>query len=70
MIDAAVMQQVHGRLEETLEELVTLATQLTNADGVGKDTYFALGQTAGHLSKAKALLGRDIDDLTPRTKPE
>jgi hypothetical protein len=69
MTDSLVLQQVHGRLDEIHEELVTLASRLAQADGIVRaDTYFALGQAAGQFSKAKALLGRDIDDLgrTPK----
>lgn len=68
MTDMERLKEAHARLEDMLQELVAIATQLPNADGVGKDTYFGLGQAAGLLSKTKALLGRDIDDLARPTQ--
>lgn len=65
MIDRPTMQQAHGQLEESLDELLAVSKLLTQLTGVGNDTYFALGQAFGLISKAKALLGRDIDSLPP-----
>lgn len=50
---------IHAVLAETLEKLVGLHG---NCDKVSPDTAFAIGLAAGTIMKAKALVGRDIDN--------
>lgn len=63
MADIDQWKATHAALGAQLTELLMLARALT---GASSDTYFALGEAAGVISKAKGLLGRDIDDATRR----
>jgi hypothetical protein len=54
---------VHGRLEILLAHLLRLRPLIAEA---GADTNFAIGHAAGRIEKAKALVGRDIDQLSGR----
>jgi hypothetical protein len=49
---------IHATLQRAYDEVATL---YRNVDGVSPDTAFAIGEALGVLSKAKALVGRDID---------
>jgi hypothetical protein len=52
-------ENVHGTLQSAFEEVLRVSN---NFDGLKTDTIFALGEAIGILAKAKALVGRDIDD--------
>jgi hypothetical protein len=52
-------KDIHRTLQIVFEELLRVAQ---NFDGLKMDTVFALGEAMGFVSKAKALVGRDIDD--------
>lgn len=55
------MEVVHGILQVAFDGL----SQMSRAGapvGISIDTAFACGEVTGLLAKAKALLGRDIDD--------
>ncbi len=51
--------QIHALLAEVFEKLASLHGHL---DDVRADTAFNIGLAAGQVSKAKALIGREIDD--------
>ena len=54
------LEEIYKRL---LEAFGLLGDMYGNLDGAIKvDTAFALGEALGVVSKAKALVGRDIDD--------
>jgi hypothetical protein len=57
------LQEVHGVLREALDRLARLHGEL---DSVSTDTAFAIGEALGMISRAKALVGRDIDDARQR----
>ena len=52
-------QEIHIILQTTYDHLTAL---YGNLQGWPTDTVFALGEAAGIIAKAKALVGRDIDD--------
>jgi len=51
-------EAIHAVLMEAFGQVSTLRG---NVDGVSCDSAFAIGECLGQLSKAKALVGRDID---------
>ena len=51
-------KEIHAVLQQAFDALIALHGQI---DGVSPDTAYAIGEATGVLSKAKALLGRDID---------
>lgn len=57
-------EQVHETLEIAFETLAELRGQLEG--DLRTDTAFALGEALGTVFKAKALVGRDIDDARER----
>ena len=52
--------EIHVRLRAAFEALSPIFRNLEN--DVRVDTAFAIGELTGMISKAKALVGRDIDD--------
>jgi hypothetical protein len=54
------LTEIHAVLREALEAVLSLHGQLP--DETAPDTAFAIGEAGGLLSRAKALVGRDIDD--------
>lgn len=55
------LKELHEKLQLMFEELGALRKDPVLYE-TGTDTVFALGEVMGVLSKAKALVGRDIDD--------
>lgn len=56
------LKAAHAKLHAMVEEIHRLNAQGL-LDGASMDTIFAVGEAMGVISKAKALLGRDIDTL-------
>jgi hypothetical protein len=54
------LRELHAILERAFKELAEVHGQVP--EGTGVDSALAVGYTLGCLSKAKALVGRDIDD--------
>jgi hypothetical protein len=54
-------KSAHATLVKAFD--LVISTRLVVA-GLSADTAFAIGEAAGALSKARALLGRDIDQAT------
>lgn len=54
------LEVAHATLEAAYLTVLSLRGQLEHAS---TDTIFAIGEAAGLIAKAKALLGRDIDQL-------
>lgn len=52
-------REVHTTLEQAFEQLLTLRDSL---DRLSSDTAYSIGLATTTISKAKALVGRDIDD--------
>jgi hypothetical protein len=52
------LANAHGILASALELVISVRGLL---QGASSDTLFAAGEAAGVISKAKALVGRDID---------
>jgi hypothetical protein len=63
--DTLNAESVHETLKIAFEELVRVSG---NFEGLKMDTVFALGEALGILSKAKALVGRDVDDARERNE--
>lgn len=61
-MDATGMKQLHEKLTQVFDTLVTLP-EGGWPEGISSDAVFALGQASGIVSKAKALVGRDIDAM-------
>lgn len=57
------LKAVHGILSEAYKLTASLYPVKHPISG---DTAFAIGEATGILSRAKALVGRDIDDLRSR----
>jgi hypothetical protein len=55
------LNEIHTLLQSQFDDLRTM---LANAPRMGGDTGIALGWALGSIEKAKALVGRDIDDST------
>ena len=53
------LTEIHAVLREALEALLSLHGQLP--DETPPDTAFTIGEAAGVLSRAKTLVGRDIN---------
>lgn len=51
--------EIYELLTDTFDKLCGLHGQ---CDGLSADSAFAIGFAAGSISRAKALVGRDIDD--------
>jgi hypothetical protein len=60
--DTAALEAIHARLRATHDELLDLVYSERALHSMSADTAAALGYATGCISKAKALLGRDIDD--------
>lgn len=56
-------EKAHEILVRIIGELYDVKELL---DGASSDTFFALGESAGTIAKAKALIGRDIDQAKQR----
>lgn len=69
MTDATGLKRWHATVNEVYERLCALPLDPDRPEGLSIDTMFALGLATGHISKAKALLGRDIDDCRPAPEP-
>jgi|HubBroStandDraft_2_1064218.scaffolds.fasta_scaffold266708_2 hypothetical protein len=63
--DIGELKRWHAVLHAQYEEMCALVFHGC-PEGLSTDTAAALGFAVGSLSKAKALLGRDIDDLKAR----
>jgi hypothetical protein len=61
-MDSARLKALHAVLRASYDALIRIR-EAGLPDGVGTDTAFAIGEATGVLSKAKGLLGRDIDDV-------
>jgi hypothetical protein len=57
------LKQAHAKLREALN-VVQSTRDLV--DGASTDTLLAIGETFGTIAKAKALVGRDIDQAEGR----
>jgi hypothetical protein len=55
--------EIYAVLEEAYEKVRTLSG---NFENVSANSAFAIGEACGILSKAKALVGRDIEDIRER----
>jgi hypothetical protein len=62
------LEEVHAVLDQAYQLLASLYQQLP--DEIGSDTAFATGESIGVLAKAKALIGRDIDQALERKRNE
>jgi hypothetical protein len=60
--DIAALEAIHARLRATHDEVLDLVYSESALHTMSTDTAAALGYAVGCISKAKALLGRDIDD--------
>lgn len=60
-------QAIHATLQGIFNELFRVSL---DKNGLSVDTIFALGEALGVVSKAKALVGRDIDDAQRRPASE
>lgn len=70
--DTTELKRWHARLTEAREILINLAGEGMGGawpPGISSDTVHAIGLAEGILSKATALIGRDIDDA-PLAEPE
>ncbi len=63
-VDTLGLRQVHRVLQRAYEDVCGLYGDITR--DIGSDTAFAIGEATGILAKAKALVGRDIDDAARR----
>ena len=61
MTDQEWLTQMHRHLQTALDDILS-ACPPRELPWLKPDTAFALGQAAGHISQAKAMVGRDIDD--------
>lgn len=56
-------KKIHAQLVTAFEAVLSVSASLNESRPPLKmDTVFALGETLGVIMKAKALVGRDIDD--------
>jgi hypothetical protein len=56
-------QDIHAKLLIAFEAMLSVSASINESQPPLKmDTVFALGETLGVIMKAKALIGRDIDD--------
>jgi hypothetical protein len=56
------LRRLHAVLQRAFDELAAFGFRGRLPDKLASDTAFAVGEALGTLSKAKALVGRDIDD--------
>jgi hypothetical protein len=54
------LTEVHAVLQQAFHDVRALHGEL--GSDVSPDTAFAIGEALGVISRAKALVGRDIDD--------
>jgi len=54
------LTEIHAVLQQAYDDVAKLHGNLP--DDTRPDSAFAIGEALGQLSKAKALIGRDIDD--------
>jgi hypothetical protein len=59
--DVEGLRALHAVLQECWTSLMAVRSA-GMPDGSSTDTSFAVGEAAGVIAKAKALVGRDIDD--------
>jgi hypothetical protein len=59
--------EIHRLLSEA-REAVNEIMRSPSLENISSDTCMAIGECAGVLDKAKALVGRDIDDINNRAK--
>ena len=59
--DIEKLKDWHARLAAARDDLIGLVNE-GFPEGLSTATVFALGEATGTLAKAKALIGRDIDD--------
>lgn len=52
-----------GMMTDALRAVIGTSAYFGTGNDFGPDTAFAMGEAAGAIGKAKALLGRDIDNL-------
>ncbi|HXI78177.1 MAG TPA: hypothetical protein VNH21_13630 [Steroidobacteraceae bacterium] len=57
-------RELHAILQAAFDALAALQGRVPG--GISADTAFAVGVATGQIAKAKALVGRDIDDLEKR----
>lgn len=58
------VKQIHANLQAAYELMGQVRTQIADMHLLlGLDTAFACGEATGVLGKARALVGRDIDQL-------
>jgi hypothetical protein len=60
MTEMKTLVHVHETLRQAFEKVLGLS-EGEWPDGLSQDSVFAIGEAIGILSKAKALVGRDID---------
>jgi hypothetical protein len=60
MMSVTKLQAAHERLREALTNVMGTWQMV---DEASTDTCLAIGEAAGIISKAKGLLGRDIDQM-------
>jgi hypothetical protein len=60
------LRDIHALLQHAFEQIASLRGE---CDDVSTDTAFAIGEALGTISKAKGLVGRDIDDAAARATP-
>lgn len=54
------LTEIHARLQRAFNSLAEVHNNFPPS--ISDDTCFALGEALGVISKAKAFVGRDIDD--------
>ena len=64
----AALTMLHAQIVGAWQIMMTIRQQGL-PDGVGNDSAMAIGEAAGILSRARALIGRDIDGLPPEPGP-
>lgn len=60
------LHELHAILQSAFDALDAVRGGMP--DGAGTDTAHAVGLAQGTISKAKALVGRDIDDAKARAE--
>jgi hypothetical protein len=68
LTDSTQLKRWHTELVGAYEALMKLSNEGLGGAwpaGISNDSVMAIGQAAGIVSKAKALIGRDIDDAKP-----
>ena len=62
--DFLTLREVHAVLQKAFDTLFALYGKI--GPDMGSDTAFSIGEATGIVAKAKALVGRDIDDKGQR----